>query len=238
MVARGVTMRDKHLNIPEVDDQVKEMEKPPLGYITEGLPEFIMTLFPKNFKGVCIDVGAFDPLWINNTYIFEQAGWEAYCIEPNPNCLPKLKQYRKNIIQLACGSENKDNVDFHIYRTPWAGYNEDNREVWDGEGAYTGLIKHEPSNGILQETIKVNVRTLDNILDYHNPPIKKVDYISIDVERNEMEVLRGFTMNWWLPKVIVIENEYKTADQHGWISSYGYRLINRITVNDIYLRTF
>lgn len=207
-------------------------------YITEGLPEYIMTLFPPNYRGVCIDIGAFHPTWLNNSWIFEQAGWDVYCIEPNLNCIPRLKEYRNNVIQLACGSENKDGVDFFVYRTTWAGYNDEDKSEWDSEGAFTGLIKHENIEGKLQKTIKVNVRTLDYILDNNDPPISKVDYLSIDVERNEMEVLKGFTLNWWLPKIIVIENEYKIADQHGWISSYGYRLISRMGVNDIYKREF
>lgn len=206
-------------------------------YFTEGVPEYVMTLFPKNFRGVCIDVGAFHPTWISNSWIFEQAGWETYCIEPNPHCISKLKEARKNVIQFACGAESKDDVDFYIYETPWAGPRT-NDDSWRGEAADTGLIKHQAVTGKLCETIKVNVRTLDFILGWNWLPINNIDYLSIDVEKNEMDVLRGLDLTRWTPKVIVIENEFKTVDQHGWLSSYGYRVVNRITVNDIYQKVF
>ncbi len=208
----------------------------PSVYVTEGVAEYVMTLFPPDFKGICVDVGAFHPTWISNSWLFEKAGWDTYCIEPNPHCIPLLKEQRKNVIEFACGSESKDDVDFYIYDTQWAGPKTDDYDLWRGQAADTGLIKHENTIGKLQEVVKVNVRTLDFILGWNWLPISNIDYISIDVEKNEMEVLRGLDLTRWTPKVIVIENEFKTADQHGWLASYGYRIVNRITVNDIYLK--
>lgn len=205
-------------------------------YITEGVAEYVMTLFPENFLGVCIDVGAYHPTWISNSWIFEQAGWEVYCIEPNPHCIPLLKEKRKNVIEFACGEKSEDGVDFFVFKTPYAGLNNKDEELWYGQAADTGLIKHSNINGELEETIKVDVRTLDFILGWNWIPIPSIDYLSIDVEKNEMNVLKGLDLNKWTPKIIVIENEFKTSEQHGWLASYGYKCINRITVNDIYLK--
>jgi FkbM family methyltransferase len=204
-------------------------------YYTEGIAEFVMTQFPSDFTGVCIDVGAHNPLWLSNSWIFEQKGWDTYCIEPNPNCLPKLRQLRKNVIPFACSDSSPDEpVDFYIYRTEWAGPNEYHSDMWVGEAADTGLIKHSNTKGIIDRVVKVTVRTLDYILGYHGLPINHIDYLSIDVEKNEMAVLRGLDLTKWKPTIIVIENEFKTVDQHGWLTSYGYKCINRIGVNDIY----
>lgn len=65
-------------------------------YVTEGVGEYVLTLF-KGFRGVCVDVGAYEPYWMNNSWIFERIGWDTYCIEPNPNCIEKLKKERKNV---------------------------------------------------------------------------------------------------------------------------------------------
>jgi FkbM family methyltransferase len=203
-------------------------------YVTEGVAEYVMSLFPDTFRGVCIDVGAFHPTWISNSWIFEQKGWDVYCIEPNPHCIPLLKSIRKHVIEFACGEKILDDVDFYIYKTPWAGLNTEKTEFWEGEAADTGLIKHEKTVGILEEIVKVNVRTLDFILGHYYLPFQQIDYLSIDVEKNEMSVLRGLDLTRWRPKIIVIENEFMTADQHGWLSSYGYWNIKRIGPNDIY----
>lgn len=204
-------------------------------YFTEGVAEFVMAQFPSDFTGVCIDVGANDPFWLSNSLLFERRGWTTYCIEPNPNCLPKLRQYRKNVIPFACSDSSPDEpIDFYIYETNWAGPNNDHEPVWMGEGADTGLIKHENTRGKLKEVVKVTVRTLDYILGHYNLPISQINYLSIDVEKNEMSVLRGLDLTRWKPTIIVIENELKTIDQHAWLTSYGYKCIHRIGVNDIY----
>jgi FkbM family methyltransferase len=207
-------------------------------YFTEGIAEYVMTLFPKEFKGVCIDVGANDPFWLSNSWIFEQAGWQTYCIEANPHYIPKLKRFRKNVIEFACSDKSIENVDFYIYETNHAGPNEENTEIWTGEASDSGLIKHEKPVGKLKEVIKVTTRTLDFILGWNYLPINNIDYISIDVEKNEMEVLRGLSLIRWTPRVVVLENEHQTIDQHAWMASYGYTCINRITVNDIYRKNF
>ena len=204
-------------------------------YFTEGVAEFVMTQFPSDFIGVCIDVGANDPLWLSNSWLFEKRGWATYCIEPNPNCIPKLRKYRKNVIPFACSDSSPDEpMDFYIYETNWAGPNIEGAPVWTGEGADTGLIKHENTRGKLKEVAKVTVRALDYILGYHGLPIDHIDFLSIDVEKNEMSVLRGLDLTKWKPTIISIENEFKTIDQHAWLTSYGYKCINRLGVNDIY----
>lgn len=207
-------------------------------YVTDGTAEYVRALFPKEFKGVCVEVGANDPFWISNSWIFEQEGWLTYCIEPNPHCIPALKKHRKNVIEFACGSSSVDDVDFYIYETDKAGPNHLKRPTWTGEGSYTGLIKHENAVGFIKETIKVKVRTLDFILGWNWLPINNIDYISIDVEGTEMDVLKGLSLIRWTPRVIVVENILQDVDQHGWLASYGYSCINRIGVSDIYRKNF
>jgi FkbM family methyltransferase len=207
-------------------------------YFTEGVAEYVRTLFPKEFKGVCIDVGANDPFWLSNSWIFEQEGWLTYCIEPNPYCVPKLKEHRKNVIEFACSDKSEDCVDFYVYKTPWAGPNDEKKEIWEGMAADTGLLHHYNTSGELAEVVKVNTRTLDFILGWNWLPINNIDYLSIDVEKNEMAVLRGLSLIRWTPRVISIENEFQTPDQHGWLSSFGYTCVNRIGVNDIYRKNF
>jgi len=204
-----------------------------MDYFSEGVAEYVKTLFPKDFKGVCVDVGAYDPKWINNTWIFEKDGWRAYCIEPNPKCIKNLKKERKNVLEYACGSANADNVDLFVYTVPTA-----------GEAAGTGLIDHcagpqgEYHKTIFTRKEKVKVRTLDWLMENE---IKEtnIDYLSIDVERNEMEVLKGIDLARWNVSVLVIENLDNEENQRVYLKNAGYRYIHRITFNDFYmLETF
>ena len=51
-----------------------------------------------NYKGVFVDVGAFEPIRISNSYHFEKNNWDVYCFEANSNSIPLLKQYRKKCV--------------------------------------------------------------------------------------------------------------------------------------------
>jgi FkbM family methyltransferase len=208
-------------------------------YYSEGIAEYALALFPPDFKGICVDVGAYDPFWLNNSWIFEEDGWDVHCIEPNPSCIPKLKEFRKNVYEYACGSENKDDADFFVFTA--------NEIV--GEASGTGLIDfrlnvnprryYEERNSkhykqIFSRQLKVNVRTLDWLMENK---IKRdhIDYLSIDVEKYEMEVLKGTNLNKWKPKIIVIERTDEDRIQSDWLKSFNYRPIYRIVYNDVYI---
>lgn len=51
-------------------------------YGQHGEDAYIKTLFPDNYIGTCIEVGAYDGISLSNTYFFEQKGWKSLCIEP------------------------------------------------------------------------------------------------------------------------------------------------------------
>lgn len=199
-----------------------------LEYITEGVGEFVQTLFPPDFKGVCIDVGAYDPFWISNSFVFEQLNWNVYCIEPNPNCIPKLSKYRKHVLQYAVSDKELDDVDFFIYDVPTV-----------GQASATSLLdgyrnSDEFNAKYFKEQTKVKIRSLDWLMENE---IKQdhIDFLSIDVEGHEMNVLRGTDLTKWKPKVIVIENLFGNFEQLNYLTNFNYKLINRITNNDIYL---
>ena len=194
--------------------------------MTEGVAEYAITLFPKDFKGVMVDIGAFDPIWINNSWLFEKAGWDVHCVEPNPNCIPKLKEFRKNVYEYACSDENRDDANLYIYSNP-----EQNPEY--PQASATGLILHRRYDG--HTTVLVKVRTFDWLMENE---IKRdhVDIISIDVEMHEMAVLRGIDFGIFKPKVVIVENIWEEKSQHLFLEDNGYTYVNRIAVNDIYTR--
>lgn len=201
-------------------------------YTTEGIAEYVATLFHPGFVGVCVDIGAFDPLWLSNSWLFEQAGWATYCIEPNPNCIPRLREGRKNVLEVACGSENRDDVNLFVFRLAEK----------EGEAAGTGLLDHRmnPVSGkrhtdIFSHVAKVNVRTLDWLMEHEIKEVQ-IDYLSIDVERNEMAVLNGIDFSRWSPTVLVIENIDEDAAQREYLEAEHFIRRRRIGVNDIYVR--
>jgi FkbM family methyltransferase len=55
------------------------------------------------------------------------------------------------------------------------------------------------------ETIDVTCKTLNSILTEHRAPIG-FDFISIDIEGHEMEMFKGFTLDKWKPKLVLLED--------------------------------
>lgn len=197
-----------------------------LAEYSEGIAEYAMSLFPEGFKGICVDVGAYDPIWLSNSWLFEQAGWDCYCIEPNPRCIPRLKKHRKNVYEYACSDKNEDDATLFVYSSPAV-----------GEAAGTGLIEQEDwySKTLLSHQLKVKVRTLDWLVE-NELNIDHIDYLTIDVERGESAVLRGTDLARWQPKILVVENLEYIPEQNQWIVDRGYRYVHRIVYNDIYIQ--
>jgi len=203
-----------------------------LPYSTEGVGEFVLPLFPKEFKGVCIDVGAYHPKWRSNSYVFGLAGWAVFYLEPNPNCAHHFSESDK-LYQYAIGLENKDDVDYFIFSP-------------SDEASWTGLYNYPVTLDTVVGVTKAKQRTLDWFLT-HVTDVPQVDYISIDVEGKEFDVLRSIDLDRWGVKVIVVENfcsgnfyhflDGRKGDEvEKYLTGYGFELIKKIQINEIYQR--
>jgi hypothetical protein len=83
-----------------------------------------------------------------------------------------------------------------------------------------------------KKTIKINVRTLDSILD--ELKINQIDILSIDVEGAELKVLSGLNLSEIKPKIIVLENLADAFDFHSVLDEYGYKMVEKINQDEIF----
>jgi hypothetical protein len=83
-------------------------------------------------------------------------------------------------------------------------------------------------------SIEVPVRTLDDILVDAGAPVP-IDFLSIDVEGHETEVLAGFDIAHWRPRLILIEDHVVGLAKHRLLTRSGYRLIRRTGLNAWYV---
>jgi len=97
--------------------------------------------------------------------------------------------------------------------------------------------------------IEVPVATLDEILlDTRRSPSPhgnawvdnhgwQIDLVSIDVEGGEMDVLAGFDLKRFKPRVLIMENDRSTGgDIQPYLAGQGYRKFHRQKINDFYVR--
>lgn len=190
--------------------------------------KYISKYFPEDYKGICVDVGMAEAIGGNNTYYFEERGWTCLCIEPNPNYYNLGKKIRKHVENFACGDVNKDDVDFQIFTI-----NNDNQGAISSLRCDYRLIQSHSHLINRVDKISVNVRTLDFILSLYH--FDHIDFVSIDTEDTELDVLKGFDINRWKPKLMVIENNFNEPMIANYLKNFGYKLSERVGVNDFYV---
>jgi FkbM family methyltransferase len=185
-------------------------------FLGEQLQDMIAYMYlPKKKDGFFIDIGASDGLVCNNTYIFEKIGWKGICIEPQPdvfrNC---LKRNRKcDCYNVALSSENDENVDFlkmHGMRNS-SGLNKDMSESLKKLAEKYGKV----------EIIKVKTITFNELMKKY-PDTTEIDFMSIDAEGHEIEILQAINFEKYKFKLITIEqNDGKVRE---YMRQNGYKI--------------
>ena len=163
-------------------------------------------VFKGHKNGIYVDVGAYDGIDINNTLYFEKYNnWTGINIEPIKKIFDNLVINRPNNINLNCAVCNNDGeTDFFC--------NTGHTEMISGI-KHTMDVRHlqrtEYENNIMGSTteiIKVNTQKLETIFDQNN--ITHVNYLSIDVEGAEFEVIKSINFDKVFIDVIGFENNY------------------------------
>lgn len=180
-----------------------------------------------------VDIGANDGITVSNTAYFDMdMGWKGVCIEPHPTAFKKLEQNRPNSINLnICISNENGIVDFLSID----GYS----EMLSGIQKYyhpdhvNRLERELSERGGSKQVLKINSRTLENVLDEYN--VKKVDYLSIDTEGSEYQILNSINFDAVDIRIISTENSGR-KDIKGFLDNKGYSLATICCGDEIYYK--
>lgn len=220
------TRKAIRLEYPQLDLQ-KE------GYTSQyGQDKYVLNeLFSKQGEGFFIDIGANDGVTFSNTYVMERKGWKGIAIEPNPVVFEKLAKERHCHLENACIALEKGTSRFRKISGPsemLSGivdtYNEKHLERIDRELKERG--------GDFQD-IEVPALTFSDLLEKYQ--VKQIDFLSIDIEGGELDVISNIDFNAIDVKVIAIENNYGNAMIPVILRSYGF-IIKAIVGDEIYHR--
>lgn len=141
-----------------------------------------------------IDIGANDPFYLNNTAIFYNSRCRGINIEANPKLMPLFEEQRPEDINLNVGIGEKDGeLDFFIM--------EDSTLSTFSKTECEYLIKNGQKLSIVQ---KIKVTTVSKILLAHFNNISP-DFLSIDVEGIDFEILKTIDFFKHSPKIICVE---------------------------------
>ena len=154
-----------------------------------GQDKWVQSTLNDKRDGFFIELGATNGVEYSNTYFFEkERGWKGICIEPNPAYHLELSKTRSSQLCFYCVS-NKDNeeIDFAVCEA--------------ASGAVSTAGPFTKSDKI----IKVKTKTLKTILQDYNAP-KIIDYLSLDVEGHEYEVLKNFPFDEYKIRCLTVEH--------------------------------
>ena len=166
-----------------------------------GQDKIIKNFFFKNKKkGYFVEIGAYDGIIGSNCYHFEKyLDWSGIAIEPSPFQFEKLKKNRKcQLINKAISHEIKEVEFLEVIEglTQMSGINDDSfKENLD-------II----SNNKISKTKSYNLKTIT--FDQIVPKNYDIDYISIDIEGSEMNLLNSINFDNYNIKVISVENNF------------------------------
>jgi FkbM family methyltransferase len=182
--------------------------------------------FDRSTRGFFVDVGANDPKLASQTWHLEQLGWDGVLIEPQPDLAEELRKFRRTkVYAVACSSPANagKSLPLHVAGSPHM----------------TGIHASFDPNFAVPDmrrmgVIEVPVKTLDEILIDVKAPVP-IDFVSIDVETHEIEVLEGFDISKWRPRLMLIEDLALDLRLHRYITRRGYKWIRRTGLNGWYV---
>ncbi|MBC8309386.1 MAG: FkbM family methyltransferase [Planctomycetes bacterium] len=171
--------------------------------------------------GIFVEVGANDPFDLSQTWHLARIGWNGILIEPIPALCVELanKRPESTVIEVACGApDSQEEATFTIAKD--SGKSTLSKEFLDKRSQ-------------VDEHITVKICTLDSILEDQN--VHQIDFVSIDVEGTQNDVLRGFSLLKWKPRLLLIEDHLLDLKTHKLISNQGYKLVKRTCFNNWYI---
>ena len=186
--------------------------------------------FFNNIKnGVCVEVGSNEPVSIcsQSLHLEEKLDWQCILIEPIPNLAKKAINSRPKAIvcEVACTSPN--NLETMILNIP---LDKNNIEITGHASLEKNSDEHNYDS---HNTIEVKTDTLTHVLQSRK--INKIDFLSIDVEGTEMDVLLGLDFNFYQPQLILLEDKHLYLKKHFFLKQNGYRLVQRLNRNCWYI---
>lgn len=189
-------------------------------------------IFKNKKNGVFLDIGAHDGKNLSNTLFFEkELNWTGICVEPMIEVFQNLKLNR-NCICINGGIAEEEGVKkfFRIYGSTemFSGF----IDKYDPRHVKRIFNDLEYNEGTF-EIIEVQTYRLNPILEKNN--IYNIDFLSLDTEGGELDILKSIDFDRFHIKVITVENNYGDNYIFSFLTSKGYKKLINLGCDELYI---
>jgi FkbM family methyltransferase len=161
--------------------------------------------------GYYVDIGAYEPMHLSNTYLFYKRGWKGVCVEPNALLAGEYRETRPKdqFYTEACGT---------------------------GELKFKLSDEHDSLSKVSDSGVPIKSRPLSEYLAM----LPRVDLLSVDCEGMELEILKSNDWGTYRPTMVVVEViDYVTKKKNQSVIDFmllqGYGLVCDNSINAIFL---
>jgi len=173
-------------------------------YSQEGEDLILLRIFEKKRIGFYVDVGAHHPFRFSNTYLFYRLGWRGINIDATPGSMKLFNKFRKRDINVEVAIGEKEEIlTFYIFNEPALNtFDENLARQRNGKMGYY-IIKKLP----------IKVLPLSKILEEYLPEGQEIDFLNVDVEGKDFEVLKSNDWSTYKPKVVLVEILHSSIEE-------------------------
>ena len=192
---------------------------------------FALSVLGEKRNGYFVEFGAWDGVTLSNSYMLEtEFGWAGIVAEPSRRLASTLAESRRCAIDTRCvWSDSNEKLTF-------------------------AEVKNLVENSTLEQFVKadccdrsdaikytIETVSLNDLLEQHGAPTE-IDYLSIDTEGSEFEILKACDFNRWRFSAITVEHNYVSAKRdeiYDLLTTNGYTRVSTELAHcdDWYIRT-
>lgn len=189
----------------------------------EGEDIILKRIFDNVPVGYYVDIGAHHPMRLSNTYHFYKRGWKGINVDAMPGSMDLFKKYRPNDINLELGVGCSDKeLDYYIFNEK--ALNSFSTKIVNNYKGRSGPY-------FVEKVVKIKIEPLSKLFEKYLPPGQAIDFMTIDVEGFDEDVLLSNDWQLYRPKIVLVEILRADIDAvfdsaiHGIMINNNYKLL-------------
>ena len=192
---------------------------------------FLQKYFKDINDGFYVDIGCYHPVKYSNTALLYNKGWSGINLDLNQTSIDLFNIARRRDKNICAAISNKNESTNFYFDHSLSSINTLNKEFSDFAAKNISFKKHEKK--------EIKTYTFDSLINNFYLKLNKIDFLNIDAEAHDFEVLEGFNLKKFKPKLICVElydNKIEIVEKKfvNFLSKYRYSLINKIGPNGFF----